>query len=262
MRKGALLIAGVCVCWQVVFAFQDSDLDGVEDSKDKCPNTPILVLVDKDGCPIERESKRGPRKGKFYLRVGGGYFKDEGEERTYSLVSIAYSYRGFYTSFTTRYYLSSKRYDPGMGDSSLFFGYSKFLTKRLYTLPGIRFKLPTGADQYTNGKVDITPSLVLDYILDGYDVFTYFSYTFRGDSRLKDTFSGSVGMGYDFTRKLYGSLSLDITQSSYDKKYNAYISLFALYDITKKLYTTLSYTKGLDREAADHSLTVRLGIRF
>jgi OOP family OmpA-OmpF porin len=31
----------------------DKDKDGVEDSKDKCPNTPKGYVVDENGCPVE-----------------------------------------------------------------------------------------------------------------------------------------------------------------------------------------------------------------
>jgi len=34
---------------------KDADLDGVSDNKDKCPNTPAGVAVDKDGCPIDTD---------------------------------------------------------------------------------------------------------------------------------------------------------------------------------------------------------------
>ncbi|HZL11343.1 MAG TPA: OmpA family protein [Prolixibacteraceae bacterium] len=34
---------------------KDSDMDGVSDKKDKCPNTPDGVAVDKDGCPIDTD---------------------------------------------------------------------------------------------------------------------------------------------------------------------------------------------------------------
>lgn len=33
----------------------DSDMDGVSDKKDKCPNTPTGVAVDADGCPIDSD---------------------------------------------------------------------------------------------------------------------------------------------------------------------------------------------------------------
>jgi OmpA-OmpF porin, OOP family len=34
---------------------KDSDMDGVPDSKDKCPDTPAGVAVDKNGCPIDSD---------------------------------------------------------------------------------------------------------------------------------------------------------------------------------------------------------------
>lgn len=41
-------------------AKQDSDGDGVADRKDKCPNTPIGVAVDEDGCPIDTDGDGVP----------------------------------------------------------------------------------------------------------------------------------------------------------------------------------------------------------
>lgn len=34
---------------------KDSDMDGVSDAKDKCPNTPAGVAVDKNGCPVDSD---------------------------------------------------------------------------------------------------------------------------------------------------------------------------------------------------------------
>lgn len=39
-----------CCCGE-----KDSDMDGVLDSKDKCPNTPAGCVVDKDGCPKDAD---------------------------------------------------------------------------------------------------------------------------------------------------------------------------------------------------------------
>lgn len=39
---------------------KDSDGDGVPDRKDKCPNTPKGVAVDKDGCPLDRDGDGVP----------------------------------------------------------------------------------------------------------------------------------------------------------------------------------------------------------
>ena len=34
---------------------KDSDMDGVSDNKDKCPDTPAGVVVDKNGCPVDTD---------------------------------------------------------------------------------------------------------------------------------------------------------------------------------------------------------------
>jgi len=39
---------------------KDSDMDGVSDKKDKCPNTPAGVAVDEDGCPIDTDGDGVP----------------------------------------------------------------------------------------------------------------------------------------------------------------------------------------------------------
>jgi len=36
-----------------LYGYTDTDLDGVDDSIDKCPNTPFTDLVDKNGCSIK-----------------------------------------------------------------------------------------------------------------------------------------------------------------------------------------------------------------
>ena len=38
----------------------DSDMDGVSDKKDKCPNTPTGVAVDENGCPIDTDGDGVP----------------------------------------------------------------------------------------------------------------------------------------------------------------------------------------------------------
>ena len=239
----------------VSFAFKDSDLDGVEDSRDKCPGTPILVLVDKYGCPLERP------KGRFYLRVGGTFSSDENERRAALLSSVAYYYERFYLSLTTRYYVYSRISGSGMGDTTLYGSY-RFPVGNLYLIPGLRVRIPTGADPFTDGDIHLTPSMILDLFLGRIDVFLYGSYTIRFAEGRRNTYSLSLGSGYDVTKKLYVSVSYDTAQSSVGGGNLDYLSTFLLYDITRRIYTTLSYSYGLDERSVDHSLTFRVGLRF
>jgi len=54
---------GVNFAFGVNFVFgnrKDADKDGVIDSRDKCPNTPFGVLVDKKGCPLDTDGDGVP----------------------------------------------------------------------------------------------------------------------------------------------------------------------------------------------------------
>jgi OOP family OmpA-OmpF porin len=45
---------GKCKC-ETTYSEADSDMDGVPDSRDKCPNTPRGCIVDKNGCPTDSD---------------------------------------------------------------------------------------------------------------------------------------------------------------------------------------------------------------
>lgn len=54
--KLILLILGLCLTSQV-YAWQDTDQDGVPDIKDACPNTPTNTLVMANGCVYKIETE-------------------------------------------------------------------------------------------------------------------------------------------------------------------------------------------------------------
>ncbi len=246
------------------FAFTDSDLDGVDDAVDKCPNTPFTQIVGPDGCPVGRigQERKSGKRGTFYFKLGGGFSSENSKTTTTSSVSLAYAYQNWYLSFSSTYFIHDDNVGKGgMGDSFLYGSYSKFI-KNVYATVGLSTKIPTGSNDFSDKKVDITPSVSLDYIRGKDDYFVYYGYTFKGDSSLKDVQTASVGAGYQFTKKFYGSLSLDWATSAIDRKSKYTSSLFALYNFTKRYYTTLSYSYGLNSRATDHSALLKLGVRF
>ena len=258
-----IITAGLLLsCIYPAAAFIDSDLDGVDDRYDKCPNTPFDQLVGPDGCPLgkarlERISKP---KGTFYLKVGGGYTKDGADSSLYSSVSVAYAVEGVYLSWTSYYYLQNDYVDDtGLGDSFLYGSYAKFFGK-VYTIFGLNIKLPTGNSKLTDNKFDFTPSLMLDYIRGKDDYFIYYGYTIKGDKKNVNTVS--LGAGYQFSKKLYSSLSLDMNSSPVSGKMRYYLSYFGLYNFTKRYYATFSYSYGLNETATDHSFFGKLGVRY
>ena len=64
--KKLFILAGIGVAFASA-SIIDSDLDGVPDSMDLCPNTPFLEIVNKNGCPITKSKKN---KIKFHISAG------------------------------------------------------------------------------------------------------------------------------------------------------------------------------------------------
>ncbi len=246
----------------IVFAFTDKDMDGVDDSIDKCPNTPFLEIVGPDGCPISKPKPEKKKLGRFYFKIGAGYNTEKSVGATYSSVSLAYAIKGFYVSWTTLYYINDEFVNKGgMGDSYFYTSYTKYF-KNVYATAGLNIKVPTGDKQFSDEKFDFTPSVSLDYIRGKDDYFIYYGYTFKGDNTLKDVNAVSIGGGYQFTKKFYSSLSLDAVSSAVSGKMKYTASYFGLYNFTRRYYSTLSYSYGLNDLAVDHSIFLKLGIRF
>ncbi|GAB6065761.1 hypothetical protein JCM9492_08530 [Aquifex pyrophilus] len=251
-----MLLALVFAVLGFVFGFTDSDLDGVEDSLDKCPNTPFFVLVDRYGCPVKELRPR--RRVKFFFRTGFSHAKDKDYESNSVYYSLSASIKPFYFSLSSRYYtyVNGK---SGMGNIYLSATYRKYF-KNLGLYPGLRLKIPT-SEKFGDKYLAIAPSLYAVYILRRSDISLYIERTFRSNSSLRDTWSFSAGAGYEL-RKLYLNISLDLTESSVRSRYYPYLTLFSLLDLTDKLFLTLTFSKGLSEEAVDRSLSLKLGIRF
>ncbi len=246
----------VIVCTFLIFSFSygfvDEDLDGVEDSVDKCPNTPFDVLVDETGCPVEEKPVE------FNLRLGGGFTNDNSYKNRFLSFLLGVSYRDFYFSISTNYFVyDSAVKRTGLGDTYGFLNYS-FLFEDVLLSPGIGVKLPTAENGFSTGDdVSITPSIYIDYLFDSFDTFLYYGYMFRGDRELENSSTLSIGAGYQINQYLYASLSFDTNGSD-----DSYISLFFQYDISQKYYLILNYSHGVSDFSIDNFLSLKLGVRF
>ena len=247
------------------FAFVDNDLDGVDDSIDKCPNTPFDQIVGQDGCPIKKLdlSIQKRKNWRFYFKTGIGYNKDSSTESLFSALSLAYAYKGFYTSWSSNYYLYDNVLNTtGLGDSFFYISYSWFLINNIYFTAGLNTKVPTGNNKFSDGYFDFSPSVNFDYIRGKDDYFIFYSHTFKGNPDLKDIDSFSIGVGYQLTKNFYSSLSFDGVSSSITGDFRYQISYFGLYNFSREYYSTLSYSYGLNNIAVDHSIFIKFGVRF
>ena len=250
--------------FSLAFGFQDSDLDGVEDSRDKCPNTPFYYLVDKYGCPIREidlyEEKLIKKRIKFYYRIGFSHTKDKNYESNSFTTSVSVYIKPFYMTIRTKYYSYITGNLSGWGNSSLYVSYRRYF-KNIAVFPSLKLTIPTVSKKITTRYLSITPAVLFDYFYGKWDFFIYASRVFRLGAGKEDYWIFSLGFGNLF-KNFYISPSIDFVESPVRKTYDIYGNIYMLYYITKNLYTSINLSKGLSVDATERSISVKLGIKF
>jgi len=119
-----------------IFLFaKDSDLDGVPDELDKCPNTPFLALVDKNGCEIKFIKK--------YSLIYFGYEKDYINSKVYLSRFIGFS--TYFNKLLISWYFSEYNTNKGYKVNVKNFGFG-------YKNSNIKIKIKLYTPTYTNDK--------------------------------------------------------------------------------------------------------------
>jgi len=268
------------------YAFQDYDIDGVEDSIDRCANTSFDAIVDKHGCPIATDKKK--YFGKFMLSIGTQILKDEIYKDTNALSLIAnYRYKDFditlsnIQSTTMGSYVENNFNDTE--DIYLGIGYSVlFERSSLKVSVGTRFlsssnhetnssKVPSGEGRGRGrgkGKQnDYYSSLNYSYQINtAQNFFLFGAYTLTGDTpaqNYENYGSFSVGTGYSISREFYSSIAYNYVGSiSADTEAEQSLSLFGNYRFNENLFASATYKYALDELSYDHSLLLLLGVVF
>lgn len=244
-------------------AFEDDDIDGVENSQDLCPNTSFEDTVDKNGCPENKNYW-----GKLTLAIGSDINFDDTTTNDYNFYTN-YNYNNWDFSLNSSQQSSldtNNKESQSSGDLYLSSSYSKNI-KKLYIQMILGSKIATGDEEVSTGENDYFANIHLSYALtNNLTALSSLSYTSTGDSNettYNNPLSYSFGIGYMLNNNLYSSLSYQRSDSIYqDSEDYQSISLFNSYNFTEKLFGTLSYTKGLDELSYDQTISIRLGVNF
>ncbi|MDM5272461.1 hypothetical protein PGH07_09740 [Sulfurovum sp. zt1-1] len=260
------------------FAYQDSDIDGVEDKDDKCPNSSFEEVVDEKGCAPSQHYL-----GALTLIVGSDISVDKQSHTTSNFNFFAnYRYNNWDISLSNANNAastSSNNISTDYGDIYLSTGYYLENTKFIAKL-SLGTKLAT-ANEDTNtglkygnayedtdtGENDLFTSLYLNYrITQRQNLYLDYRYTISGDSQdmsYKDFITYSIGSGYALTPKWYSAFSYDYSGSPYPntQPYKA-ISWFNSYTLTKHLFAIINYAHGLNDISPNHTVSVKLGVHF
>jgi len=261
-----------------LFAYADNDLDGVEDSLDRCPNSAMTDIVDIQGCPL----KSLVSEHHFDIIVGASYeeerdieFVDKIRTTTESL-QIDYYYKNFSLQMMSSYYQTDIDYDgtlsdtddSGMNDTTIAAFYQVLATPSFAVRLGAGVILPTYDSSLDNESTDYLASINLSYAFDDFSVFGGYTYTIINDDdvgfiQYQDTNAISGGVGYYISPEIYASLSYFRSDSIYkDVDDTESASAYVFYSLTPNWFTTVSYSKGFSDPTSDDYVALRVGYYF
>ena len=110
------------LCTLSLLAYSDFDLDGVDDSIDRCPNTSMTELVDMHGCTI----KNLEGNHHFDVILGASYSQiSPAQEKTDTLtasIQADYYYKNFSLQVSTAYFNSESTITSNSGQTDTFVG--------------------------------------------------------------------------------------------------------------------------------------------
>jgi len=283
-------------------AFQDSDIDGVLDAVDLCPNTPFEALVNNTGCSTQQESSLAQKKedkyiGALTLKIGDTMLSDEQyDSENYLNLYANYRYRNWDISVSNSRTTTSSSYteDNSNSDNNIYLS-----TGYTFTVPKSSMKLSVGTKivdsdssdsevfqrDRGNGRAnsqdgmstneslvdsrddDYFASVNYNYnVTDTQNLFLYYGYTSSGDSKstdYEDYSSFSIGTGRSFGKSLYSALSYNYTGSIYSNvDAEQGITWFNSYNFNKNIFATASYTYALEDYSYDNTLSFALGFYF
>jgi len=263
----------------------DSDLDGVPDSIDQCPNTSFLSEVDSRGCTIQILLLPDEKldTDTMILSLGYGYSTNEDllsrEIQKNTTFELNY-YKNFWSYTLHTGYYSHNLHD-GMLDTTLKARRTfRMDTQHTFSL-GFGVKLPTHnykgnkTDQFVSASVHVYPTQKFSY-------FAGYSFTRIGDDALpqettiklddieiregmalQNIHKFYVGIGYFFTQKLYGNLRYNLEESKFRDEQNIIsFSSYFYYKINDKWFTTLYYKRQIEDEDLHDNLIFKISYHF
>lgn len=263
-----------------LFAYVDSDMDGVEDAVDRCPNTSFSDLVDIDGCT--KKSLISPHH--YDIIFGASYSASDYQtlnatDTLAGTLQVDYYYKNFSLQASTSYFTTdgSGFSDSGLYDSFVGTSYQFRPTQNFSLRFGVGALLPTYKTTLNNNNMDYTANVNLSYKIGKINLFGGYGYTIINDDNVnvvdvngtttsilyQNTNALSLGLGMNMTPKTYMSMAYNTSNSIYTNIEDiSTASVYMYHTIDAHWFSTLSYAYGLSNSASDHYASVRLGYFF
>ena len=245
-----------------VFAYVDSDMDGVPDKSDRCANTPLSELVDLSGCTVKSLAV----EHHFDVVLGQSYATDSNSTLNLSSFRLDYYYKEWSFQLATSYYdaTNSDEKSSGQNDTYLNFSYLLNPLKNLYVNIGGGAVFPTYESE--DNEVDYTASLYGRYRWDSLSLILGLGYGKTGDDNSEniisysDTLSYKIALGYSWSENVYASMGYARVNSIFEGSDDLEsLSLYGHYGIDEHWFSNLSYRYGLAKSDLKETIGVNLG---
>jgi len=245
-RKVFLLIVLMC---STLLAYEDSDMDGVEDKDDKCPNSSLTQLVDLSGCAI----KELVSPHNFDVIVGDNYTKSSDTSANSLTFQMDYYYHNFSLQFLNSYYNVTTNTNTNSNTIYLSSAY------QFYLLPNMALGVDGGVA--IGDEVDYRLSLNTTYLHNSFLLLGGLSYTLVGDKESLDTdlINYNLGVGYYFSSSFYSIFTttyLTSTQDIFDAI--ASFSLSTTYNLDENYFVNLVLSLS-NNSPKDKNIIVNIG---
>lgn len=255
-----------------VFAL-DRDLDGVDDTLDRCKYTPFGDLVDKFGCT----NKTLFTDTAYDIIIGANYsdtnYNTLEKADTLTTTLQADIYRGNISAqISTSYFRSDETNssDSGFNDTQLGLYMKTNLSSSLTLQPGFGVILPTYNSGYNNEAIDLFGSINAQYDLNEHThVFGGLTYTLVNDKNVPDrvqyqnTTAFTAGIGYTVPNNGFINVAYAQSQSIYTgvEAFKT-LSLNGMVPLDAHWFVLGNYRYGLSDSTSDNEIALRLGYYF
>ena len=256
------------LCVVSIYA-NDSDMDGVPNSVDKCPNTPFFNQVDAKGCSNATLTLPQDISNGLYMTLGYGFSHNEDlkedEERQYSAsLGINYYQNNWNYALILGYFHSNS--DQDIEDIEFKIKRTFELTNNFKVSLGGGMKLPTY--EFEGNEIDYQlQSSFIYYHTSALSFFGGLSYEFINDknnqNEVQDIASLYVGSGYFFNNDIYANLSYSYKESKFKSQHNInLLQTTIFYKFDDHYFGTLSYGHQILDHDLHNSLSINIGYTF
>lgn len=246
----------------VLFGYVDNDMDGVDDSEDLCPNTPMFDLVSLNGC--SKTKLQNISIHHFDIIFGKSYSNDKGNSFNTTAFQANYYYKNFSLQFSTSYLISQLANPNTQGEKdsyiNLFYKLKFKKSLLIYIGAGINFPLL----KVNNNSADYSYSISLKYIINNFFLLSGLGYTKIGEidhsTMYQNTHYYSFGLGYHITKKTYVSLNYYQAKNIYHQLEDINtLSIYLHYGLDAHWFIGINYSRGLNKDTIKNNLGVRIG---